>query len=142
VTDPLFHVFIERARSTAPGAAAELARAIAARYGIPAAELEKRFAMGRFRVKGNVDRATADSYLADLASLGAVCTIVAANAAAPPVARGDPRAGRRAAGDDPAGAASRAGAGAARGAAMEDSLGALTGEHAVDAVDARRRERG
>lgn len=86
MTVPLFHVFIERARSTAPGAAAELARAIAARYGIPAAELEKRFAMGRFRVKGNVDRATADSYVADLASLGAVCTIVAANASATPSA--------------------------------------------------------
>ncbi|MEZ4401474.1 MAG: hypothetical protein R3B06_15725 [Kofleriaceae bacterium] len=82
MTTPLFHVFIEGARSTAPGASGELARAIAARYGLPAAELEKRFAMGRFRVKGNVERATAESYAADLASLGAVVAVVPA--AAPP----------------------------------------------------------
>ncbi|MBL8620393.1 MAG: hypothetical protein JNK64_03790 [Myxococcales bacterium] len=88
MSEPLFHVFIERARSTAPTAGRDLARAIAARYGIPAEELEKRFAMGRFRVKGNVDRATADSYAADLASLGAVCTVVAAGATPPPVATG------------------------------------------------------
>ena len=80
VSAPLFHVFIERARATTPGAGRELARAIAARYGLPAEELEKRFAMGRFRVKGNVDRATADSYAADLESLGAVCTVVPAGA--------------------------------------------------------------
>ncbi|MBK7077436.1 MAG: hypothetical protein IPH44_34600 [Myxococcales bacterium] len=86
MSEPLFHVFIERARSTAPTAGRDLARAIAARYGIPGEELEKRFAMGRFRVKGNVDRATADSYAADLASLGAVCTVVAAGATPAPVA--------------------------------------------------------
>lgn len=121
MTDPLFHVFIERARSTAPGAAAELARAIAARYGIPAAELEKRFAMGRFRVKGNVDRATADSYAADLASLGAVCTITAAAAvaapapaAAPPPVMTLPAQHRVPAPPPPR--------------VIEDSLGALSGE--------------
>lgn len=128
MTDPLFHVFIERARSTAPGAAAELARAIAARYGIPAAELEKRFAMGRFRVKGNVDRATADSYLADLASLGAVCTIVAANAAAPPVAAVPP-APVVAPPVMTLPAQPRVPAPAPTARAMEDSLGALSGEH-------------
>lgn len=88
MSEPLFHVFIERARSTAPTAGRDLARAIAARYGIPAEELEKRFAMGRFRVKGNVDRATADSYAADLASLGAVCSVVGAGATPLPVATG------------------------------------------------------
>ncbi len=85
VSEPLFHVFIERARATTPTAGRDLAQAIAARYGIPAEDLEKRFAMGRFRVKGNVDRATADSYAADLASLGAVCTVVAAGATPAPV---------------------------------------------------------
>lgn len=80
----LFHVFIERPRSTAPGAVTALAQAIAERYGIPAGELATRMSAGRFRVKGNVDRATADSYVADLARLGAVCTVVAADAAPPP----------------------------------------------------------
>lgn len=78
----LFHVFIERPRSTAPGAVAALARAIADRYGIPAETLEPRLAKGRFRVKANVDRALADNYAHDLARLGAVCTIVSAESAA------------------------------------------------------------
>ncbi len=77
----LFNVFIERPRSTAVGAVAALARAIGERYGIPIADLEARLAAGRFRVKGNVDRATADSYAHDLARLGAICTIVSVDAA-------------------------------------------------------------
>ena len=51
-------MFIERARSAAPGAAAQLAQGIAARYGIPAAEVERRLAIGRFRVKGNNKNST------------------------------------------------------------------------------------
>ena len=61
---------------------AELARAIADRYGIPVDDLTTRLSAGRFRVKGNVDRATADTYAQDLARLGALCTIVAAEAPA------------------------------------------------------------
>ncbi|MBK9035443.1 MAG: hypothetical protein IPL61_30000 [Myxococcales bacterium] len=122
MTDSLFHVFIERARSSAPGAGAELARAIAARYGIPAAELEKRFAAGRFRVKGNVDRATAESYAADLASMGAVCSVVSASAPPPAAAQAMtlPSAHRVA-------AAAVAAPVAPPPSAVQD-LGALTGE--------------
>jgi hypothetical protein len=85
----LFNVFIERARSTDPGAAAQLANAIAVRYGIAAAEVERRLSVGRFRVKGNVDKATADSFAADLTRLGAIVTVSpveVAAPAAPPVA--------------------------------------------------------
>lgn len=84
----LFHVYIERPRSSAPGAALALARAIAEHYGIPAADLARRIDGGRFRVKASVDRATADSYARDLARLGAVCTIVSADA--PPAATAQP----------------------------------------------------
>ena len=84
MTTARFNVFIDGARAAGPGAKTQLARAIAARYGIAAADLEQRFAQGRFRVKGNVDRATADSYVADLSSLGAVCSIEAVDAPAPP----------------------------------------------------------
>lgn len=82
----LFHVFIERPRSESPDAASTLARAIAARYGIATADLEARLAAGRFRVKGNVDRTTADQFAQDLTRLGAVCTV--ASASAPPPASG------------------------------------------------------
>lgn len=85
VTNARYNVFIDGARQGPAGNAA-LARAIAARYGIPAADLEQRFAAGRFRVKGNVDRATADSYVADLSSLGAVCSVEPSAGAAPTVA--------------------------------------------------------
>ena len=75
MADRLFNVVIEQPRSPAPGAAAALAAAISARYGIPAGDLERRIARGRFRVKSKVDRATADTYAADLTRLGAVCII-------------------------------------------------------------------
>lgn len=48
-----------------------LADAMSARYGLPAAELMTRLARGRFRVKSNVDRATAQIYVRDLEALGA-----------------------------------------------------------------------
>lgn len=78
----LFNVFIERARSDAAGAAAQLANAIAVRYGIPAAEVERRLAIGRFRVKGNVDKQTADTFAADLTRLGAIVTVAPVEAEA------------------------------------------------------------
>ena len=81
-----FHVFVERPRAAGPAAATALAQAIAARYGLPAADLAARIAAGRFRVKGNVDRATADAFAADLTQLGAVCSVVSAEATPVPAA--------------------------------------------------------
>ncbi len=74
----MFHVFVEGAADESPEGAARLAEAIASHYGLPADELKKRIDSGRFRVKGNVDRATADTYVRDLERLGARCSVEAA----------------------------------------------------------------
>ncbi|HUJ58689.1 MAG TPA: hypothetical protein VLX92_09355 [Kofleriaceae bacterium] len=71
----MFHVFVEGAKDGSPGGVRQLAEAIAAHYGLPVAELLERLAQGRLRVKGNIDRATAERYVADLERLGARCTI-------------------------------------------------------------------
>jgi hypothetical protein len=76
----MFHVFVEGAKD-GPTGVKKLAAAIAQHYGLSAPDMERRFASGRFRVKGNCDRATADRYKADLEKLGAICTIEAATAA-------------------------------------------------------------
>jgi hypothetical protein len=76
-----FHVFVEGAIDGSQAGVERLAAAIAAHYGLPAGELQMRLAKGRFRVKGNCDRATADSYVRDLTQLGALCTVE--DAAAP-----------------------------------------------------------
>jgi hypothetical protein len=78
-----FHVVIERPRDARPGAAAALADAVAARYGIPAAQLRERLAAGSLRVKSNVDLSTAESFAKDLEALGAVCAILDAASGAP-----------------------------------------------------------
>lgn len=140
----MFNVFIERARSAAPGAAAALADGIAARYGIPAAEVTRRLAVGRFRVKGNVDRATAETFAADLERLGAVVTVSPVDAPVPavpePVSLQTPRVPKPAPAPAPAPAPPRArppsespytsGLAAAMAAAdlEEPGLGALSGE--------------
>src|SRR5439155_2899723 len=77
----MFHVFIEGAKDSSPEGLQRLAEAIAKHYGLAAADLARRIASGRFRVKGNVDRATADQYARDLDILGARTTIEAASAA-------------------------------------------------------------
>jgi hypothetical protein len=77
----MFHVFVEGAADGAAEGAKRLADAIAAHYGLPAASLLERIQAGRFRVKGNVDRATAETYVRDLERLGARCTIEPADAA-------------------------------------------------------------
>jgi hypothetical protein len=77
----MFHVFVEGAADGTPEGAKRLAEAIANHYGLPAASLLERIQAGRFRVKGNVDRATADAYQRDLERLGARCTIEQADAA-------------------------------------------------------------
>lgn len=75
-----FHVFVEGATDGSAGGLSKLATAIANHYGLPAADLLARLQKGRFRVKGNIDRATAETYVRDLEQLGARCTIEAATA--------------------------------------------------------------
>jgi len=70
-----FHVFVEGATDETPGALERLAQAIARNYGLAATDLLPRLQNGRFRVKGNTDRATADTYARDLTRLGARVTI-------------------------------------------------------------------
>jgi hypothetical protein len=69
------HVFVEGAADSSPEGLTRLATAIASHYGLPAPELLLRLQAGRFRVKGNIDRATAATYVRDLERLGARCTI-------------------------------------------------------------------
>ena len=62
----VFHVFVEGATN---------ADTLGARLGISAAEVRARLAKGRFRVKANVDRDTADRFVRDLTAAGARCAI-------------------------------------------------------------------
>lgn len=70
----LFHVYVEAPERT-PEAISKLAVTIGKKYGVPVAELEKRLAAGRFRVKANVDRTTADAYAKALSESGAIVKI-------------------------------------------------------------------
>jgi hypothetical protein len=76
-----YHVFVDGSVDVSAEGKERLAAAIAAHYGLPIADLYTRIASGRFRVKGNADRATADTYVQDLEALGARCSIEAASAA-------------------------------------------------------------
>lgn len=76
----MFHVFVEGAKDGTPEGVQRLAEAIGSHYGLPAADLRARLASGRFRVKGNCDRETAEKYARDLDILGARTTIEEANA--------------------------------------------------------------
>jgi hypothetical protein len=67
----VFDVYVDGATGTSREAVRELAGAMAARYRLPAVDLEARLTRGRFRVKAGVDRATAETYLRDLAAIGA-----------------------------------------------------------------------
>src|SRR5207253_10739985 len=58
-----------------------VASAVASRSGLPAPGRRARLQAGRFRVKSNVDRTTAVSYMRDLEILGARCAIEEATAA-------------------------------------------------------------
>jgi hypothetical protein len=71
----LYHVFVDGAADASPAGNDKLAAAVAAHYGLPVADLQARIASGRFRVKGNCDRETADSYIRDLTALGARCSL-------------------------------------------------------------------
>ncbi|CAN5922673.1 hypothetical protein BH11MYX3_BH11MYX3_19290 [soil metagenome] len=70
----LFHVYVE-APDPSPESIERLAETIGTKYGVPVAELAKRLTAGRFRVKANVDRVTADAYGKALAASGAVVKI-------------------------------------------------------------------
>ena len=76
----MFHVFVEGAKDASPAGRERLAQAMAAHYGMPVADVTARLQSGRFRAKGNCDRATAEQYARDLDRLGARCTIEEANA--------------------------------------------------------------
>jgi hypothetical protein len=76
----VFHVYVEGVTGMGPDAVRALADAMAERYGLPAAELQARLGKGRFRVKANVDQATADAYARDLEAIGARVRIEAAQA--------------------------------------------------------------
>lgn len=78
----MFHVFVEGPADASPAATAQLAAAMARHYGLPEADLRARLERGRFRVKANVDRATAATYQRDLEALGA--RVVIERAEAPP----------------------------------------------------------
>lgn len=77
----LYHVFVDGAADASSAGKDKLAAAVAAHYGLPVADLQARIASGRFRVKGNCDRATADSYIRDLTALGARCSLEEASPA-------------------------------------------------------------
>ena len=66
-----FNVFVEGPVDDSPMGLPELADAMSERYGIPAADLVARLKRGRFRVKSNLDAASADRYRKDLESIGA-----------------------------------------------------------------------
>jgi hypothetical protein len=70
----LFHVYVE-APDRAPATIKRLAETIGKKYGVPVADLEKRLTAGRFRVKANVDRDTADVYAKALGEHGAIVKI-------------------------------------------------------------------
>jgi hypothetical protein len=86
--------------STEPGSDGldKLAEAMCSRYGLSLEDLRGRLARGRFRVKANVDRATGDAYIKDLAAIGGRCILEPATAAPgqsipPPIAVATPRPG-------------------------------------------------
>ena len=74
-----YHVFVDGSVDASAEGKERLAAAISAHYGLPITELRTRIATGRFRVKGNADRATADTYVRDLELLGARCSIETAS---------------------------------------------------------------
>lgn len=100
----LLNVYVEGARDPSVEGRRRVAAQIAARYDLPIADLEKRLAQGRFRVKANVDEATANAFVADLESLGARCSVVAAGrymTATPPPAPDSTLTGLPALSDEP-----------------------------------------
>jgi hypothetical protein len=71
----VYHVFVDGAAEATSAGKEQLATNIASHYGMPIDAVRARIASGRFRVKGNCDRSTADTYVRDLTALGARCSI-------------------------------------------------------------------
>jgi len=67
-----FHVFIEKAVDPTPEGRARLAGSIAAKYRLPEVQIAQYLQAGRFRVKSNVDEATARKFASELQVMGAV----------------------------------------------------------------------
>ena len=88
----LFDVYVEGATDPSPAALQRLAEVMSQRYGLPAGELQNRLAKGRFRVKANVDDATAQTYVHDLEAVGArvVLTEARGGSTMPPPTRPKP----------------------------------------------------
>lgn len=80
----MFHVYVEGPVDPSPDAHRRLAEVMASRYGLSVADVTARLAKGRFRVKANVDRATANVYLSDLGKVGAKVVIEAAGGPSSP----------------------------------------------------------
>jgi hypothetical protein len=72
---PTFDVYVDGATEPSADAVKRLAEVMAQRYGLTAADLVARLAKGRFRVKANVDQATAATYKQDLEAIGARVTL-------------------------------------------------------------------
>jgi len=66
-----FHVYVEGPVDRSPAGIERLAEAISKKYGLPVPDLVKRMTAGRFRVKANIDAATADAYARALEEVGA-----------------------------------------------------------------------
>ena len=94
----VFHVYVEGAVDRTADGVERLADAIAQKFGIPVTDLTTRLATARFRVKANVDRATADAYAKTLVELGAKVRVEEASKAAGPSTSGLAAAGAPAAG--------------------------------------------
>lgn len=78
-----YHLFIEGIATGPNVNVAHVAVAIGARFGIDAAEISKRLAAGRFRVKSNVDFQTANAFKLELERLGVRCALFDATTGAP-----------------------------------------------------------
>jgi hypothetical protein len=130
-----FHVFVEGSIDSSQAGIERLAAAIAEHYGLPVGELQMRLAKGRFRVKGNCDRATADSYVRDLTQLGARCVVESAEApsrASTPAIATPPRGTPTARTTTPPTGALKSGLAAAFSPdSASTSLGALAGDGAL-----------
>jgi hypothetical protein len=76
----MFDVYVEGATDPSPAATKRLAEVMSQRYGLPAVDLVTRLTKGRFRVKANIDHATATTYARDLEAVGARVTVAESQA--------------------------------------------------------------
>jgi hypothetical protein len=76
-----FHVYVEGADDASPAGIRRVAQAVSQRFGLPSDQLVQRLSGGRFRVKANVDRVTAESFVRALNECGAKASIEASDGA-------------------------------------------------------------